>query len=122
MKIAGGLLRLHLDLCVLRNQVFGNRNAVFDFDATVNDGVVLHVAHRMEIVNLLDAKKAQAIGHELLETRVLSSRHAFGTVEISRRRVAARLAFARIVDQKLSDLAERPSLLTVVSDQTHPTR
>ena len=60
----------------------------------------------------------QHIGHELLETRVLYARDALGAREIGRRLVAARLALAGVVDQKLGHFAECPPFLAVVDDES----
>ena len=56
------------------------------------------------------------VRHQLLEARVLHAGDALGALEIGRGRVAALLALARVVDQELGDLAERPALLAVVDD------
>ena len=59
----------------------------------------------------------QHVRHQLLEAHVLHAGDALGALEIGRGAIAARLALARVVDQELGDLAERPALLAVVDDQ-----
>ncbi len=56
------------------------------------------------------------IRHQLLEARILHAGNAFGAFEILRSGVAALLAFARVVDQKFGNLAERTAFLAVVDD------
>ncbi len=56
------------------------------------------------------------IGHQLLEAHVLHAGHAFGAVEVLRRRIAAGLALAGVVDQELGDLAQGAAFLAIVDD------
>ncbi len=57
------------------------------------------------------------IGHQLLEAHVLHAGHALGAREVLVGRVAAHLALARVVDQELGHLAERPAFLARVGDE-----
>ena len=57
------------------------------------------------------------VGHELLEAHVLGAGDALGALEIGLRPVAALLALARVVNQELGDLAQRPAFLAIVNDQ-----
>ena len=50
-EIAGGLLRLHLDLGVVGDQLVRDRHALADLDAGPGQRVVLHVRHRDEAVD-----------------------------------------------------------------------
>ena len=54
------------------------------------------------------------VGHQLLEAHVLHARDALGAIEVLRRRIAAGLALARVVDEELGDLAERAAFLAIV--------
>ena len=62
----------------------------------------------------------EQVGHQLLEAHVLDARHAFGAVEVLRRRIAAGLALARVVDQELGDLAQGAAFLAIVDDDAQP--
>ena len=79
--------------------------------------VVLDVAHRDQAVDARYAEPVQHVRHQLLEAHVLDAGDALGALEVGRGAVAARLALARVVDQELGHLAERPALLAVVDDQ-----
>ena len=56
----------------------------------------------------------EQVGHQLLEAHVLHPRHALGAIEVLRRRIAAGLPLARVVDQELGDLAQGAAFLTIV--------
>src|SRR5277367_4833355 len=56
------------------------------------------------------------VRHELLEAGILNAGDALSALEISRSRVAALLALARVVDQEFRDLAECASFLAVIDD------
>ena len=116
-EVAGGHLGVDLDPRVGRDQVVGDVDPLADLDARAGDGVVLHVAHRDQAVDLADAQPVQHVGHQLLEAHVLHAGHAFGAGEVLVGRVAALLALARVVDQELGHLAERAALLAGVGDQ-----
>jgi hypothetical protein len=64
----------------------------------------------------------QHVGHELLEARILHARDAFRAREIRRGLIAAGLTLARVVDQELRDLAERPAFLAAVHDEAGSAR
>lgn len=51
-----------------------------------------------------------ALDRELL----LHARHAFGAIDVLRRRIAPYLALARVVDQELGNLARRAAFLAIV--------
>src|ERR1700733_12736124 len=63
----------------------------------------------------------QHIGHELLETSVLYARDALGAREIGGGLVAARLALAGVVDEKLGHFSERPPFLAVIDNESGAT-
>ena len=115
-EVAGRLLGLHLDLRVGGNQLVRDRHALDDLDALGVDRVVLHVAHRNEAVDAVDAEPVDHVGHQLLEARVLHAGDAFGALEVGVGAVAALLPLARVVDQELGDFAERAAFLAVVDD------
>ncbi len=52
-----------------------------------------------------------------MEARILNASNAFRAREIRGSLIATRLPFTRVVDEKFSDLTERPTLLAVVDDQ-----
>src|SRR6185503_9911125 len=54
------------------------------------------------------------------ESRVLHAGNALGALEILRRRIAALLALACVVDQEFRDLAQRAAFLAVVDDDAEP--
>ena len=107
---------------VVRDELGGDRDLPIDGDPLGQDRVALHVAHRHEALDAPDPEPVQHVGHELLETHVLDAGHAFGALEIGLRPISARLALARVVDEKLGHLAERPAFLAVVDDEPHPAR
>ena len=57
------------------------------------------------------------VGHQLLEAHVLHAGDAFGALEVGRRRIAAGLALAGVVDEELGHLAQRPAFLAIVDDE-----
>ena len=119
-EIAGGLLAVHLDLRVERDQPVGDRHLLDDLDALRAQRVVLHVRHRHPAVDAADAEPVEDVRHQLLEAHVLHAGDAFGAVEIGLGAVAAGLALARVVDQELGHLAERAAFLAVVDDDARP--
>ena len=92
-------------------QLVGDLHALADGDPGPDDGVVLHVAHRHEAMDVADAEPVQHVRHQLLEAHVLHARDALGAREVGVGAVAALLALARVVDQELGHLAERAALL-----------
>jgi hypothetical protein len=108
-------------LGILRHHVGRNLDSIHNLDARFHNGIVLHVRHRNEIVNLGDSQKVQGIRHHGLEPRILDTRHLFGTVEIRFGRVASFLAFAGIVHEVLGDFSERAAFFAVVNDDTAST-
>ena len=98
------------------HEIVGNRHAFDDFDALAGQRIVLHVAHGDEAVDSLQAEPVHHIRHQLLEPGVLHACDAFGALEILGRSIAAFLALACVVDQKLRDLAERAAFLAIVND------
>ena len=119
-EVAGRHLGVDLDPRVGRNQRVRNVHPLADLDARAGDGVVLHVAHRHQAVDLADAQPVQHVGHQLLEAHVLHAGHAFGAGEVLVGGVAAHLALAGVVDQELGHLAERAALLARVRHQADP--
>src|SRR3954453_1417643 len=71
--IAGGLLRGDLDIGVGGYELGRDRHALDDVDALRGQRVVLHVAHREEAVDALQAEPVDGVGHQLLEARVLDA-------------------------------------------------
>src|SRR5579862_6420978 len=70
-EIAGGLLRRHFHMRIGRDEFVRNRNAFDDLNALAGQRVMLHVAHRDEAVNALEAEPVDHIRHQLLEARIL---------------------------------------------------
>ena len=114
--VAGSFLGGDFDVGVGGDHVVGDRHPLDDLDALADQRVVLHVAHRNEANEALQAEPFDRVGHQLLETRVLDAGDAFGALEILRRGVAAFLALAGVVDQKLCHFAEGAAFLAVVDD------
>src|SRR6478735_3299868 len=81
---------------------------------------MLHVAHGYEAVNALQAEPVHDVRHQLLESSILYTCNAFGTLEILGRGIAAFLPFARVVDQKLGHLTEGASLFAIIDDDAKP--
>jgi hypothetical protein len=65
-----------------------------------------------------DAEPMQHVRHQLLKAHVAHAGDAFGALEVAGRTIATLLALARIVDEELSDLAERAAFLAIVDDET----
>mmetsp|Transcript_29329 Transcript_29329/g.94042 ORF Transcript_29329/g.94042 Transcript_29329/m.94042 type:complete len:234 (-) Transcript_29329:916-1617(-) len=105
-----------LHLRVLRHKLGGDRHALFNLDARGHDGVVLHVRHGDELVDLRDAKPVERIRHERLEASVHNAGHVLRAVEVLLGGVAVLLALAAVVHEVLGNLAEGAALLTVVDD------
>src|SRR5580700_8361410 len=115
-EISGGFLGLDLDVSVGGDERVRDGNALDDVDALAHQRVIFHVAHRDETVDALDAEPMHGVRHQLLEAGVLNAGNAFGALEIGRRRVAALLPLARVIDQEFRDLAQRPAFLAVIDD------
>ncbi len=81
--------RRDLYLGVLGYHLRRNLDAVHDLDAALDDGVVLHVAHADEVVDLRDAEPVQDVGHQGLKTRILNTSNTLSAVEIPARWVAS---------------------------------
>ena len=80
-----------LDLGIFRNHLRRDFYSVDDLDAGLDDGVVLHVAHADEVVDLRDAQPVQDVGHQRLESRILNTCYRLGTVEIPTKGQVSRL-------------------------------
>ena len=110
----------------LRRTLFEQTGGMFpelvtrgDLDAVAHQGVMLHVAHRHQAVDLLDAQPMQHIGHELLKAHVLHAGDALGAGKILIGAIAALLPLARVVDQELGDLAKRAAFLAKIDDEAN---
>ena len=114
--ISGGFFGRYLDMGVGRHKLIGQRHALDNLDALGDERVMFHVAHRDEAVDAAQTEPMNDVGHQLLEPGVLNAGDAFGPFEIGARRIAAFLAFAGVVDQKLGDLAQRTAFLAVIGD------
>src|SRR5690606_33409808 len=114
--ITGGLLGVHLHLRIGGNEFVGDRHALGHLYAAVDDGLELHVAHGDQPVDARDAEPVQHVGHQFLEAHILHAGDAFRALEIGLGPVAALLPLARVVDEELGHLAERPAFLAVVDD------
>lgn len=73
-------------------------------DAGVNNGVVLHVRHGHEAVNLGDPEPVEYVGHEALKPHVLDTCNVLSPLKVLGRRVARPLA--SVVDEVLGDLSQ----------------
>src|ERR1017187_4332833 len=96
--IAGRLLSRDLDMGVGRHEFVGNRDALHNLDALLDECVIFHVTHRNEAVDPPQPEPVDNVRHELLETRVLYAGHTFGSLEIGRCSVAALLPLTRVVN------------------------
>src|ERR1700721_1549437 len=81
---------------------------------------MLHVAHRNEAVDTLQAEPVDHVRHQLLAAGILHPGHAFGALEILRGGIAALLALASVVNQELGDFAERAAFLAIIDDDAEP--
>src|SRR5581483_4322851 len=119
-EIPRRLFRCHLDLRVERYQAIGDRDLLDDFDPLRPQRLMLHVRHRNPMVDARDAEPVKYVRHQFLKPHVLHAGDALGAAEIHVRAIAALLAFARVIDEELSDLAERSALFAVVDDDPDP--
>src|SRR6516225_5850234 len=116
--VTGGLLGCNFHMCVGRDQIVGDWNALDDLDALARQRVVFHVAHGDEAIDALETEPVDYIRHQLLETRILNARHTFGAFEILGCRIAAFLALAGVVDQEFGDFAKGTALFSIVDDDS----
>jgi len=101
-----------------RDEIVGNGNPFDNVDALSRQCIVFHVAHRDETIDALHAEPMYGVRHELLKAGVLNAGDAFRALEISRRRIAAFLPLAGVVDEKFSDFAERAAFLAVIDNDS----
>mmetsp|Transcript_15028 Transcript_15028/g.35429 ORF Transcript_15028/g.35429 Transcript_15028/m.35429 type:complete len:298 (-) Transcript_15028:633-1526(-) len=101
------------------NELVGDGDALNDLDARLGDGVVLHVTHRYQLVDLSDAQPVQRVGHQLLESHVFNARHTRGAMEVGLRPVSPLLPLPGVVHKELGHLAQAPALLPEVDNHAH---
>mmetsp|Transcript_24876 Transcript_24876/g.42829 ORF Transcript_24876/g.42829 Transcript_24876/m.42829 type:complete len:459 (-) Transcript_24876:97-1473(-) len=111
----------NLDLGVLGDELGRDGHALDDLDAGGDDGVVLHVGHTDELVDLGDAQPVERVGHHCLEARVGDAGHVAGAVEVLRGTVTALGTLAHVVHEVLGDLSEGAALLAEVDHHTAAT-
>src|SRR5215471_12317375 len=114
--ITGGPLGVDLHMSVGWHQFPGNWNPLYDLDALRHQRVIFHVAHGHEAIKPPHAEPMDRIGHQLLESGILYPGNTFGALKIGRGLITAFLTLARVIDQKLGDLAERAPFLAIVDD------
>src|SRR6202022_675112 len=114
------LLGRHFDRRVEGHQSIRNRELLHHLDPLGLERITLAVRHRHPAIDPADAEPVENVGHQLLKAHVLHPCDAFGAPEIGVGGVAARLPLARVVDEELGDLAERPPLLAGVDDDPNP--
>jgi len=106
------------DLGVLGNHFGRNFHPVHDLDASADNGIVLHVRHGNEIVDLCHAQKVERIRHQGLEAGILDTCNLLCTLEISFRRISSLLSLSRVVDQILGDFSQRSPLFSEIDDDS----
>src|SRR5262249_21487375 len=121
-EVSGGLLRRNLDLGIAGNEVIRKRHTLHDFNSLTDQRVIFHVAHRNQPIDARYPEPVERVGHQLLETRIFNPRDAFGSLKVRRSHVPPFLPLARIVDQELRPLSERPPLLAIVDGDAYATR
>lgn len=119
LTVTGLDLCVNLDTAICRNHVVGNRDALMDRDALVDDSVVLHVTHTKHAVNLRDTKPVQNVGHKRLEAHIFDTSNVLCSLEIFARSVFA--ALAGIVNEVLGDFAKCSALFAEIDDNTTAT-
>ena len=103
------------------DEIIGERNAVDDLDARIDNGLVLLVGHGHQVVDTLEANPMEGIGHHFLKTSITDTGDGFGLVEILFGGVASLLVAACVVYAELDDLSEGAPFLAEVNDETDTT-
>src|SRR6266481_2177052 len=120
VEIPCRLLCRHFNRRIEGHQSIRNRELLHHLNPLGLERIALAVRHRHPAIDPADAEPVENVGHQLLKAHVLHTGDAFGTAEIGVGGVAARLPLAGVVDEELSDLAQRPPLLAVVDDDPDP--
>mmetsp|Transcript_35767 Transcript_35767/g.90178 ORF Transcript_35767/g.90178 Transcript_35767/m.90178 type:complete len:261 (-) Transcript_35767:1077-1859(-) len=115
-------LGINLDVRIGRYKLVGDGHPLHHLDAACHNGIVLHVTHRNQLVDLGDAEPVEGVWHQLLKPHVLHTRHARGAVKVGLRAVPPLLPLAGVVDEKLGHLPERAPLLAEVDNDSHAPR
>jgi len=108
----------NLNSSVLWNQLGWYLDAIDNFDARIDNGIVLHIGHGNKVMYFGDAEIMQGVRHQCLKPSILDPSDLLGAIEVLLSGIAAGLAFAGVVDKVLGDLAERSALLAKIDDES----
>lgn len=114
--VTGLDLCVNLDTAICRNHLVGDRDTLMDWDALVNNSIMLHVAHTQHSINLGDTKPVKNVGHKRLEAHVFDTSNVLRSLEVLAGSVFASLS--GIVNEVFGDLAKCSAFFTEVDDNT----
>mmetsp|Transcript_74018 Transcript_74018/g.197253 ORF Transcript_74018/g.197253 Transcript_74018/m.197253 type:complete len:205 (+) Transcript_74018:203-817(+) len=114
-------LGIDFDMGISWNHFVGNGNAITNLNSGINNGIVLHVAHGDEIIDLCDPEPMQRIRHQLLKAHILDTGDACRAMEIRFRAISTLLTLTSVVHKELGHFPKRPPLLAEVHNHANTT-